>query len=562
MANKRKGKDENAETFVVTFKLKTEKWQEDILDKRFEFLRRMYNYAQHFLLGQYNNLKNSEEYKLAEERAKESKKYVEKGKKKNKKAITVEEYKNLSKEEKGQYEEKCDYKPIYDLYKTYTFTMKGINDRDKKPLQITFTEYGITNFVSKLCQKSLGNKTYLEFGINSIMSQCLGKNIWAAWDKILFSPAKKIHFKRFGELNTFSVRLNKGGFIGMLIDLKNGKILLKRNNRNGKHAEWMTIPLDTANPTDYEMYALKGGEKSIRVVTIARKFERKNKYYVQFSIEGEKPQKGRTLGKGKVGMDLGPSTVAVSSNNGVQIDTLAQNYVDIQAEERRISRKMDRSRRANNPQCYNENGTFKKGERLTNFSKRYLKLKNKLKDLRRKGAAVRKLEHNIRANEILKLGDTFITEKDQFDSLKKKAKETKVNEKGKFQSKKRFGKSIGNHAPSAFKTILKNKVKSLGGEFIEVSTKNAASQFDFTNGEFTPHKLKERNITLSNGNTHQRDLLAAFNLQHIDYNNKDVKQYFVENMERDYPIFCTLERRELDKYRNGEKISRKSTIGI
>ena len=41
------------ETFVLTLPLKVEKWQADILDKRYELLRQTYNMVQRKLLRQY-----------------------------------------------------------------------------------------------------------------------------------------------------------------------------------------------------------------------------------------------------------------------------------------------------------------------------------------------------------------------------------------------------------------------------------------------------------------------------------------------------------------------------
>ena len=305
----------------------------------------------------------------------------------------------------------------------------------------------------------------------------------------------------------------------------------------------------------------------MKVVKVIRRLVRSQyKYYVQLTIEGEKPQKGRTLGKGRVGIDLGPTTVAVSGENIVSIDKLASKCDNIQEEITRLSRKIDRSRRANNPQNFNEDGTIKRGVKLVwkkeKDLKRYSKLKRELAELRRKQAAIRKLQHIERANALLKEGDTFIVENNQISSWTTRAKETKVNEKtGKIQKKKRFGKSVANHAPSMFVSILENKVKSLGGEVVKVDTKNAASQYDFTDNSFTKHELKERNVTLSNGDTHQRDMLAAFNLQHLKLDEEKPKQYDTEAMAADYERFCQLEQEEILRYKNKEKKDDRGTIG-
>lgn len=162
----------------------------------------------------------------------------------------------------------------------------------------------------------------------------------------------------------------------------------------------------------------------------------------------------------------------------------------------------------------------------------------------------------------MKEGDTFIVENNQISGWTARAKETKVNEKtGKIQKKKRFGKSVANHAPAMFVTILENKVKSLGGEVVKVDTQNAASQYDFTNDSFEKHELKERSVTLSNGDTHQRDMLAAFNLQHLKYDEEQKKQYDKEAMAQHYERFCELEKEEIERYKNKEKKDDRSTIG-
>ena len=93
---------------------------------------------------------------------------------------------------------------------------------------------------------------------------------------------------------------------------------------------------------------------------------------------------------------------------------------------------------------------------------------------------------------------------------------------------------------------------------MKVDTQNAASQYDFTNDSFEKHDLKERSVTLSNGDTHQRDMLAAFNLQHL---TSEKKQYDREAMAKHYDRFCELEQEEIQRYKNKEKKDDRSTIG-
>ena len=62
----------------------------------------------------------------------------------------------------------------------------------------------------------------------------------------------------------------------------------------------------------------------------------------------------------------------------------------------------------------------------------------------------------------------------------KRAKKTTVNSKGKFNKKKRFGKSIKNRCPSGFQTTIEKKFKVTGGAYIEVPNNYRASQYDHT----------------------------------------------------------------------------------
>ena len=518
------------EVFVLELPLLVEKYQADILNKRFEQLRQLYNYVQGKLLRQYRYFEQMKEYQVC-------------------KSIR----------------EKRDF------FRNHPFNINGVHDRSGKLLDITFDEYGIQGFVEKMIHKPVGeNATYADLGLNTLILDYLSASIWRAWEKKLYDlKAKRVSFKKYGELDSFSSRRKVvngiARFFGVELHLEKMQLAIKVNGKQGKNAKFITLKmLHNPKHADYEMWALKGGVDSVKVVKVVRRLVRSQyKYYVQLTIEGEKPQKGRTLGKGNVGIDLGPTTVAISGKNVVSIDKLASKCDNIQEEITRLSRKIDRSRRANNPQNFNEDGTIKRGIKLVwNDSKRYKELRRELAELRRKQAAIRKQQHIDRANALLKEGDTFIVENNQISGWTTRAKETKVNEKtGKIQKKKRFGKSVANHAPSMFVSILENKVKSLGGEVVKVDTKNAASQYDFTDGSFTKHELKERNVTLSNGDTHQRDMLAAFNLQHLKYDEKETKQYDTEAIAADYKRFCQLEQEEIQRYKNKEKKDDRGTIG-
>ena len=480
-----------------------------------------------------------------------------------------------------------------EFFNTHPFHFKGIKGKNGELYDIKFPytkdsrssvsgkrpSNGLSDYVSKLWSHSIGlDKRLVDFGINAHIMEELGLHIMKAWSDRLYKPkAHRISFREYGEVNSFGSRFKKDKrtgkvtFPGFTINIEEGYITYNSNGRQGKSADIITLPIDfSREKRGYAAEALKGGVDSLRKLVIIRRCIRgRNKYYLQLTISGEKPQKGRTLGKGNVGVDIGPSTIATSSLHGVHFDKLADKCDNIEHELYLINRKMARSRFENNRDNYNEDKTIKRGVRLVwkkdKEVKRYASLKQQRKELYRKQAVIRKQQHLEMANAMLTQGDTFIVENNPIDAWVRRAKETTKTKTGKNRSKKRYGKSVANHAPAMFVSILENKVKSLGGEFHKVDPGYAATQFDFTNGVFTKHKVGERSITLSNGRTHQRDMLSAFNLQHarLEVENarsrdkeKIVESFDIAQMQADYPIFCRLETEEQERFKEARRNER------
>ena len=208
---------------------------------------------------------------------------------------------------------------------------------------------------------------------------------------------------------------------------------------------------------------------------------------------------------------------------------------------------MDRSRRATNPKYYNSDGTIKrlkrqhgqKQKRKWKYSKRYYRLRAKLRNLYRKLADIRKMEHNILANELLQHGNEFVVEDMNYKALQKRSKETKINAKtGRAHTKKRFGKSLSRCAPAMFISILNKKTNRYGGSVIKVSTfETKASQFDHTDESYTKKRLSERMAHLSSGEVVQRDLYSAFLLAHI---NTETLKYDTEALKAAFPAFLKM----------------------
>lgn len=318
-----------------------------------------------------------------------------------------------------------------------------------------------------------------------------------------------------------------------------------------------TFPLTLRNPDTqagwFQQEALKCGVKYCRII---RKWVgTKWKYYAQIVLEGYPPIKCDSNGvakhpvkQGRVGIDIGTQTIAFSCKDVCDLRVLAPSAraqaKSLVNEIAATLRAMNRSRRATNPKYYNPDGTIKrlkrqhgqKQKREWKYSKRYYRLRAKLRNLYRKLADIRKMEHNILANELLAHGNKFVVEDMNYKALQKRSKETKINPKtGRAHTKKRFGKSLSRCAPAMFISILSNKANRYGGSVIKVSTfETKASQFDHTDNSYTKKKLSERMARLRGGDIVQRDLYSAFLLEHID---TESLQYNMETLNSAFPAF-------------------------
>lgn len=435
-------------SFILTFPLKTQPYQENILAKRFEIARRIYNACLAELLKRYKKLNNDIGYKQALEQPK--------SKERNK------------------------------LLSTYQ-------------KQYRLNEYSMHEFVKPM-------QHHFKKNIDAFTAQKLATRAWLAFEKLMFGKAEKVNFKRYNEMDSVEGKSNSTGI----------RFIKDNLVWNG-----LAIPIIIKRSDLYVQMAL---QSKIKYCRIQRKLVRgKIKYYLQLVLEGVPPIKinketgeiKQLKGTGDVGLDIGTQTIAIVSKNDVKLLELAPEIECIDKQKRVLQRKLDRQRRANNPHKYNPDGTIKKGNKdKWIWSKNYLKTKMKLAELQRKIADKRKQSHERLANFILSLGDTIKVETMNFKGLQARSKETTINDKtGRFNKKKRFGKSIANKAPSMLLSIIDRKLKYQGKELIKIDTfKVKASQYN----HFTDEYVKKDLSTRWNDFGVQRDLYSAFLIMNIE----------------------------------------------
>ncbi len=196
-----------------------------------------------------------------------------------------------------------------------------------------------------------------------------------------------------------------------------------------------------------------------------------------------------------VGLDIGPSTIAITAPT-VQKAELRQFCNELkkdQRTERVLQRKLDRQRRANNPQNYNENGTVKNGVKKWVKSRNYKDTQKRMSETHRILAEHRKSIHGQLVNHIISMGDEIKLEKLSYQAFQKM-----------------FGKSVGMRAPGMFVSILKRKAVSAGVSMTEFPTHSTKLSQVCLCDKIKKKSLSDRWHICDCGVVAQRDLFSAF----------------------------------------------------
>ena len=470
----KKVKEQIKPNFVLTLKLDTETYQEDILDKRLDIGRRIYNACLNELNKRYRLMVESKEYQSALKMPKTE------------------------------------------------ITRNGVLQELNRKYRLT--EYSLHQFVKPMqhhFKKNLDSHT-----VQKIATRC-----FEAFKGKIYHTAKKIHFKKYGELQSLEGKTNASG-----IKFRNNTLVW-----NGLSIKVFVDPTDV-----YAQMAL------LRSIKYCRVLKRGTNYYLQLILEGIPPVKldkngefRHKVGSSKVGIDIGPQTAGITSDETVSLLELAPEIKTPYRKIRQLQRKMDRSRRANNPNKFKANGTFNRSNNDRWVKSKHYQLDQlKLQRIQGKLRSLRKQSHNRLANEIISLGTEVNVETMSFKGLQKRAKKTTKNEKGKINSKKRFGKSLANKAPAMFLTILDNKLKHLGTELHRIKTAEVkASQYNHVDDNYVKKELSERWSMIGEDKI-QRDLYSSFLIMNV---NPDLSSINRKQCLENYSKFKTFHDIEIER---------------
>ena len=422
-----------------------------------------------------------------------------------------------------------------------------------------------------------------KYGIDAVYALTRAEDIWRGVEKCLYGNGRTIHFAKYGELPCIRAKqINRG----IRLSVKDDKLQF----RLGRTAFGLRIHdrfmRDEANAVlSYLAEPESVDKKAVRTLVeeaycidtyrpcfatlVPKRIRGKYRVYLHLTIEGKAKSKydkygnpRHKYGKGVVGADIGTQTVAYTSDTEVGLKNLSERGNSITSSERKerlLYRAMDRSRRAANPQNYNPDGTVRKGRKAWNFSNHYRKLRAEHSELCRINAVNRQLAIHEDANHLRSLGDTVVTEPANAGRLMRRAREPAQNRKGRFNRRKRFGRSIKNRCPGGFQAAVKNRFLNTGGTYIEVPKNYRASQYDHTADDYIKKKLSDRFYRLWDGTWVQRDWYSSFLLYCCDCKSMSIdkqrcKTEFEEQYEKEKSMIKRIRDNRIKVLNSGIKV--------
>lgn len=381
------------------------------------------------------------------------------------------------------------YKIALDLYRLEKTKQQG-----KDLFKILNNEYLLKKENLQSFATQAKNSSYMRDHLDGDTVQVISDRAYDAYMDYRFGLRGKPRFKSYQKgLKSISGKKNNCIFF-----TKEGKV------------KWKDLLLDVVydkkDINGVQSHALSQKIKYCRIVT--KFIKGQERYYLQLVLDGNPKQKHSYQNK-TIGLDIGPSTIAVVSDNEAILEPLCSELEKVDKEIKKIQRSNSRKIRINNPNNYEKDfykkghkklGKVIKGKKVWIKSTKYIQNENKIKELHRILADKRKNLHNSLANKVLSLGKNVKIENNNYKAWQKGL----------------FGKTIGFRAPSIFVSTLNRKAESAGGYVETIPTwTSKLSQFCHVCENFTKKSLSQRTHTCC-GITIQRDLYSALLIKHYD----------------------------------------------
>lgn len=451
--------------YILTLPLETQRWQEDILAKRYKVAENIYNAMLRKAYTRYSQMCQTRQYRELRQRLSAT----------------------------------SDAKARKEIYQSLDKLAK---------------QYSLGKF--ELSRDATPYRQYFKENIDSPVSQNLAANVWKAIHTVMIGRGRKVFYKKPGELLALSGKTNNTS-----IRYKNGSIIWKG----------LVIPVRFHKNSEYEKAAMKN---QIRLCRLKRKkIHDRWHYYVDLVFSGYSPvkQDSKIKKHGKIGLDIGMKQLAVVTSDQVKVFDLPVSYARYQNQMNQLKEYMHRSAYQNNKNNFDENGNVRRGNLKWYYSKKYLRAREKRKELYRKLTAIRKQDYCVLAREIIQMGDLIMTKDLSFSYMFKK----RASSAGKKKENHFYSGRIPSFAPGTFAQILQYKMKNAGGDIHRLNMANLwMEEMGQTEKESQEHDNLWQSVY---GYRIRQDVYNAFVLSHVDEYEETVNLSEYQNC---FPAFVQL----------------------
>src|SRR5258707_2573475 len=367
--------------------------------------------------------------------------------------------------------------------------------------------YGFSEYAFHELAKGL-RVSWLAEHLDAVLAQTLASRAYRALNRVCLGKARRVRFKSRGRgLSSIENKRKDTGMRFVLEPRAEGRgqgLLLWHDDQLRALIDW-DYPVVVHGLAHEIKYArlVRRRASSPRAQGADREGDR---YFVQLVLKGLPHHKPKHIaGTDTVGLDLGPASIAIVPREAeARLEPLCPELRPDARSIRRLQRRMDRQRRAANPEHYDNKGRVKKrgkGAPRWKQSRGYQATRRRKAARERKLAAHRKSLHGRLVHQIVAMGHTIITEK--------------ISYKG---WQKRYGRSVGLRAPGMLIDHLRRTVASTGGTLHEVPTRSTKlSQYCHGCGKTVKKPLWQRwhHCACGIGPVH-RDLYSAFLAAYLD----------------------------------------------
>jgi hypothetical protein len=308
-----------------------------------------------------------------------------------------------------------------------------------------FSEYAFHELAREL------RVSWLAEHLDAVLAQTLATRAYHALNRVCVGKARRVRFKSHGRgLSSIENKRNDTGLRFVLTTTEAGHsgYLIWHDDRLPALIDWddPVVSHGLAHPVKYARLVRRCAS-SPRAQGADRAGER---YVVQLVLKGVPYHKPKhTVGSDTVGLDLGPDSISIVPREAeARLEPLCAELRPDARAIRRLQRRMERQRRAANAEHYDERGRPRKrntGAKGWKQSRGYQASRRRKAAQERKLAAHRKSLHGQMIHQIAAVGHAVITEKITYRGWQK-----------------RYGKSVGLHAPGMLITHLKRTGAAYG----------------------------------------------------------------------------------------------------